>query len=145
MCLASCSISQLIRAAQEGIKLITLLLRTGILPVGTIWMGEGPAQLVLQGLARVQFLEETLRILSPVHTPVLLSSTADALHTGEIQALLLQTLEDAVQGLEPQCHRGIDLMLGFIGDNTFFDRESAGVSVKVEFGDVDDFQVGVDD
>lgn len=129
---------------QRRINLITLPLRTRILPIRTKWVRKRVAQLLLQRLLRIQPLEHMLRLQPPIHAPMLLPSPTDTPHAREIQTLIAEAVKDAVQGLQPEGDGGEDFVLGFVGLHAFLDGEVVGVGVEVEDGRVDDFEVGVD-
>ena len=76
---------------------------------------------------------------------MLLAGRADSLNPAEIQPLFAEALQHGIQRLQPQCDRGEDFMLGFIGEDTLLDREPGRVGIEVELGDIDDFQIRVDD
>lgn len=75
---------------------------------------------------------------------MLLASTTDALDPPEIKPLAAKAVQHAVEGLQPQRDRGEDLMLGLMGDDALLDGKAGGVGVEVEFGNVLDLQLGVD-
>lgn len=134
-------LSQLLRAPQKGIKLVAFSLRTRILPIGAVRMGEGPLQLLLQRLVLIQTLEQPLRVLAPVDATVLLPGAADALDATEIQPLCLQHAQHAVQRLQPHGDGRKDLVFRLIGQHALLDVEPPRVGVEVELGDVDDLQL----
>lgn len=145
MSLTARHLSQLLRAPQKRIKLIAFGLRTRILPIGTVRVGECPLQLLLQRLLLIQTLEQSLCVSAPVDTAVLLSGAADALDATKVQPLLLQHAQHTVQRLQPHGDRRKHLVLRLIGLHALFDVEPARVGIEVELGDVDDFQLRGDD
>jgi hypothetical protein len=77
---------------------------------------------------------------------MLLAGAADAPDPVQGRVLLLEPLQDQVDGLEPQGHGSKDLTLLFIGQNTLLDAVlGAEVLVEVDFGVGDDLEVGLDD
>lgn len=121
MSLASCDIRQTIIRAQRGVKGITLLLRTGILPIGAERVCKSILELADQGLFRVQAAQEFLARRSPVHAAVLLPRAGNALDPGKRRALLCQALQHQVDGLQPHGYRGVDLPLGLVDEDAFLD------------------------
>ena len=75
---------------------------------------------------------------------MLLASTTDALDPPEIKPLAAKAVQHAVESLQPQRDRGEDLMFGLVGDDALLDGKAGGVGVEVEFGNVLDLQLGVD-
>lgn len=145
MRLTSRHFSQLLLTPQEPIKLITFLLGTRILPIGTKRMRKGIGKLLLQPALRVQSIQQLLRILTPVNTAMLLTCAADSTHKAEIKALLLQPVQHAVQCLQPERDGREHLVLGLVGQHALFYGEAVRVGVEVEDGYIDNPEVGVDD
>lgn len=84
--------------------------------------------------------------MAPVDATVLLAGAADALDAVQGCVLLLETLEDKVEGLEPEGYGGKDLAFLFIDEDALFDLVfGAKVLVEVDFGGGDDGEVGLDD
>jgi hypothetical protein len=140
--LAPGDIRQAIIRAQRSVKGVTLLLRTGILPIGAERMCKSILQLADQGLFRVQAAQQLLAGGSPVNTAVLLTGTGNALDPLKRRALLCQPLEHQVDGLQPHGYRGVDLPLGLVDEDTFLDAILEEVGVEVDFGFVHDLQAG---
>jgi hypothetical protein len=88
MSLASCGRRQIVCSVQSSIKLLALLLRAGILPVGAERVAESTASLALcaalelltQRLAAVQVGQQRLGILAPEDGAVLHARTRNTLH-----------------------------------------------------------------
>ena len=64
---------------------------------------------------------------------------------GEVGTLLLQTLQDKVDSLEPQGDWCKHFTLIWVCENTLLNAILGQVGVKVDFGLMDKFEVGTDD
>jgi hypothetical protein len=71
--------------------------------------------------------------------------TRDTLNLGEIGALLLQSLQDKVNGFEPQGDGRKNFALVRVCEDTFLDSIFGKVGVEVDFGFVNKFEVGTND
>jgi hypothetical protein len=71
--------------------------------------------------------------------------TRDTLNLGEIGALLLQSLQDKVNGFEPQGDGRKNFALVRVSEDTFLDSIFGKVGVEVDFGFVNKFEVGTND
>jgi len=58
--------------------------------------------------------------------------------------LVLQLLQDEIDGFEEQRNRREDLALFWVGENTLFDAIMWQVSVEVDFGFVYQLEIGAD-
>ena len=131
---------------QLGVKLVALLLRAVVLPVGGIGVREGVLQLVDQRLVRLESAEQGLSLAAPVDAAVLLARAADAPDAVQGRVLVLQALQHQVEGLEPHGHGGKDLALILVDEHALLDVVlGAEVLVEVDFGVRDDGEVGLDD
>lgn len=141
MGLATGDLSELLGTSQVCIKLVTLLLRTGILPIGTERVRKGSLELVLQRLGLFQSLQQACGILAPIHTTMLLTGGANTFDTRKVEALVLERAEHPVERLQPESDGGEDFVLGFVGHDALFDIEAVRVGVKVEFGFIFNLEV----
>ena len=130
MRLATCDLSQLLWASQFGVKSVTLLLRRSVLPIWTVRVTESSSsvvnfvtgfQLLSQGLARVEVLEERLGLFAPEDCTMLHSSTTDTFDAGKVALVLLQALQHEVHGIEPHADWGVDLALGRVLEDSLLD------------------------
>jgi len=71
--------------------------------------------------------------------------TRDTLDLGEVGALLLQSLQDKINGFEPQGDRREDLALGRVGEDTLLNAIFEEIGIEIDFGLVDEFKIGADD
>jgi hypothetical protein len=71
--------------------------------------------------------------------------TRDALDLGEIGALLLQSLQNEVDGFEPQGDGREDLALIGVCEDTLLNSIFREIGVEVNFGFVDKLEVGAND
>jgi hypothetical protein len=76
---------------------------------------------------------------------VLHARTRDALDLGEVGALLLQPLQNKVNGFEPQCDGRKDFALIVVVEDALFKPILGKVGVKVDFGFVDMLEIRADD
>lgn len=85
-----------------SLKVVALLLRAVILPVGRELEGEHAlVQLLEQRAFRVEALQRRLGVAAPVHARVLLARAADSLDLAHGTSLLAQPREHEVDGLYP--------------------------------------------
>jgi len=68
----------------------------------------------------------------------------NALHLFKLRALLFQPLENKINGFEEERDGREDLALGGVGENTLLNAMVREIGVEVDFGFVDQFQVGAD-
>ena len=71
--------------------------------------------------------------------------TRNTLHLGEIGTLFLQSLQNKVDGLEPQGDGREDLAFIGVCEDTLLNPIFGEIGVKVDFGLVDKFKVGTND
>jgi len=147
------SIRQLLPPAQLLIKLLTLRLRTRILPVRTVRMAEGrsfyaallqlSAQLLPQRLPAptIQSREQLFGLLSPEDGAMLHPRTANSLHLSKLCTLLFQPLQNQIDGFEEHGDGREHLALVGVGKDTLLDAMMGEVGVEVDFGFVDEFEV----
>jgi len=118
MCLATRDLCQLLRTSQLRIESVALLLRRCVLPIRTVGVTERSSsvmnlvtwlQLLSEGLAGVEILEQGLGLLAPEDGTVLHSGAADTFDPGEVAFVFLKALQDEVYGIEPHTYRGVDL------------------------------------
>jgi hypothetical protein len=76
---------------------------------------------------------------------VLHARTRNTLHLGEIGTLLLQSLQNKVDGLEPQGDGREDFAFIGVCEDTLLNPIFGEIGVKVDFGLVDKFKVGAND
>lgn len=146
-------ISQLLRRPQCSIKSVALILRTRVLPVRTERVAKRAFSLPLcttlellnERLSLIQSGEQCFRVLTPEHCAMLHTSTRDSLDLGEVGTLLLQSLQDKINGFEPQSDRREDLAFGGVGENTLVNSILGEIGIEVDFGFLDEFEVGSDD
>jgi hypothetical protein len=63
----------------------------------------------------------------------------------KIRALPFQPLQHEIDGLEEQRDGRKDLAFGWVGENALVDTIFRKVGVEIDFGFVDEFEVGADD
>lgn len=148
--LAASNLSQLLRTPELRIELITLLLRTSILPIRAMRMSKSALlptlQLLQKRLPSVQTGKHSLRLLGPKNRTMLHTRARKALDLAEIDALIFQPLQDQVDGFQPHGRGSVDLALAGVGEDALCDAVfGAEVGVEVDFGLVPVFQGGVDD
>ena len=68
--------------------------------------------------------------------------TRNTLDLGEIGTLLLQSLQDKVDGFKPQGNRREDFALVGVCEDTLLNSILGEIGVEVDFGFVDKFKVG---
>ncbi len=142
----ACDICQPVCRLELGIELIALGLRAVVLPIWRIGVGEGRRQLLDERLVRLQAAQERLGLSTPVHAPMLLARATDAPDTVQRCVVLLQAIEDQVNGLEPQGDGCKHLTLVLLHQDAFCDAIfGAEVAVEVDFCLGDDLEVGLDD
>jgi hypothetical protein len=76
---------------------------------------------------------------------VLHARTRNTLHLGEIGTLLLQSLQNKVDGLEPQGDGREDFAFIGVCEDTLLNPIFGEIGVKVDFGLVNKFKVGTND
>lgn len=134
MSFAPSNLSQGFRAPKLIVKVLTLLLRASILPVGTVRMGKSSRHLLHQRLVAVQTLHGGFSILGPENSAVLHAGSGNTSHFAEIESGFLEALEHKVDGFEPHGCRSVDFALGWVGKDALLDTIIAQVSVEVDFG-----------
>ena len=72
------------------------------------------------------------------------ASTRDTLDLGEVGTLLLQSLQDKINGLEPECDWRKDFTLVRVGEHTFLNAIFGEVGIKVDLCLMDELQVRTD-
>ena len=86
--------------------------------------------------------EYVLASEAPVHTAMLLAGSANASYAFEVETGFLESLEDDIDGLEPESDWCIDLVLFFVCDDAFHDVIAIGICVKVKYCFIGDFEIG---
>lgn len=86
-------------APKVSIKLLTLLLRTCVLPIRAERVRKCAGKLLLECLVFIQVRQQLFCILTPVDTAMLLPRAADPSDAAEIQPLVSKLLQHTVQGL----------------------------------------------
>jgi hypothetical protein len=76
---------------------------------------------------------------------VLHARTRDTLYLGEIRTLFPQSLQNKVDGLEPQGDGREDLAFIGVCEDALLNPIFGEIGVKVDFGLVDKFKVGTND
>lgn len=143
-----CNIRQLRVVAQGSVELVALCLCAVVLPVGRIGVAQRAGQEVLEGPAAAgaaHGAQQLLGVVVPVHAPVLLAGTADALDAVQRGSIVLEPAEHQVDGLEPHGHGGEDLALVVVDENALGQAILlAKVCVEVDFCFGEDVQVRLD-
>jgi hypothetical protein len=150
-------IRQFLFPTQLLVKLLALRLRTRVLPVRAVSMAKGRAlhapllepgsQLLLQRLPTraIQPRKQLTRLLPPEYGAMLHTRTTDALDLAKVRSLLFQPLQHQVDGLEEHGNGCKHLALAGVGEDALFDAMVGEIGVKVDFGFVDEFEIGADD
>lgn len=71
--------------------------------------------------------------------------TRDTLDLGEVGTLLLQSLQDKINGFEPQGDGRENLALSRVCEDTLLDAIFGEIGIEIDFGFVDKFEIGTDD
>jgi hypothetical protein len=141
---ASRRLRQLRLTPQRPIKALTLLLRTGILPIRTVRMTKCLLQLLDQRLRSIQIRQSALRIPAPKDSPMLHARARNALDLSKLCALLFQPLKNKINGFEEERDGCEDLALSRVREHTLLNAMVREVGVEVDFGFVDQFEVRAD-
>ena len=73
------------------------------------------------------------------------ASTRDTLDLGEVGTLLLQSMQDKINGFEPQGDGRENLTLGRVCEDTLLNTIFGKIGIEIDFGLVDKFEIGTDD
>jgi hypothetical protein len=103
------------------------------------------AQLFQKCLAGVQSTQKSLCISAPKHGSVLHSSSRNTFYSREIGTLVFQSPEHKLNGFKPHGNGRKDFALRGIGKDALFDSIFPKISVEVDFGLMDLFEIGFDD
>lgn len=114
------NIRQLRVVAKSSVELVTLRLCAVVLPVRGVGVAQRAGQEVLEGPAAAgaaHAAQQLLGVVVPVHAPVLLAGTANALDAMQRGAAVPEPTEHQVDGLEPHGHGGEDLALVVVDED----------------------------
>lgn len=143
-----CDIRQLRVVAQGSVELVALRLCAVVLPVRGVGVAQRAGQEVLEGPAAAggaHAAKQLLGVVVPVHAPVLLAGTTNALDAVQRGAALPEPAEHQVDGLKPHGHRGKYLALVVVDEDTLGQAILlAEVCVEVDFCFGEDVQVRLD-
>lgn len=142
------NIRQLRVVTQGSVELVALRLCAVVLPVRGVRVAQRTCQEVLKRAAAAGAAhagQQLLGVVVPVHAPVLLAGTADALDAVQRGAAVPEPTEHQVDGLEPHGHGGEDLALVVVDEDALCQAILlAEVCVEVDFCFGEDVQVRLD-